>query len=170
MDRDAAPFLMDEGRKTGKVNAMSDHGSSPHASDRARRRRRAAEQRAQAARILVCEYRDDGNQPYHGAVRALGYEAHHCGSLPDALREVTRGPFDVVVVVLPSIPREQASLLQLLRRSIAGTPLVVVTEDGSLEARARCQPARPYFVAVPPIPEAELRAILAGAVEAAERG
>jgi hypothetical protein len=52
---------------------------------------------------------------------------------------------------------------------MASTPLVIVSEDGSLETRARCQPARPYYFAVPPIPEAELRAILGGAVETARR-
>lgn len=169
MDRDAAPFFMPRELYAGKVKRMSDHPSSPHASDRAKRRRRAAEQRALTARILVCECRDDGVRPFHSAVRALGFEALPCGSLADALREVTRTPFDVVITVIPAITPEQASLLTLLRRSIAAKPLVVVTEDGSLEARVRCQPARPYFFAVPPIPEPELRAILSGAVEAAQR-
>lgn len=149
---------------------MSDQGSSPHASDRARRRRRAAEIRAHAARVLVCECRQDGASPFRSAVRALGFEASPCSSLADALREATRTPFDAVIAVLPEVTAEQASLLQLLRRSLASTPLVIVSEDGTLEARARCQPARPYYFAVPPVPEAELRAILGGALEAARRG
>jgi DNA-binding response OmpR family regulator len=149
---------------------MPDRGSSPHASDRAKRRRRAAERLAHAARVLVCECRDDGTTPFHAAVRALGFEALPCSSLADALREAARTPFDVVVTVMPKVTLEQASLLQLLRRGLASTPLVIVSEDSSLEARSRCQPARPYFFAVPPIPEAELRAILSGAVEAAQRG
>lgn len=148
---------------------MSDRGSSPHASDRARRRRRAAEQRAQAARILVCECRDDAVSPFASAVRALGYDAIPCPSLADALREVGRGPFDVVIAVLSSVSAEQAGLLQLLRRNIATTPLVIVTDDGAIESRARCQPSRPYYFAVTPIPDSELRAMLAGAVEASQR-
>lgn len=149
---------------------MANQGSSPHASDRARRRRLAAEQRAQSARILVCECREDGTSPLRAAVRALGYDALPCSSLADALREATRTPFDVVIAVLPQVSAEQASLLHLLRRSLASAPLVVVSDDGSLEARTRCQPARPYYFAVPPISEPELRAILSGAIEVAKRG
>lgn len=148
---------------------MPNQGSSPHASDRARRRRLAAEQRAHSARILVCECREDGTSPLRAAVRALGYDALPCSSLPDALREATRTPFDVVLTVLPALTPEHARLLQLLRRGIASTPLVIVSEDASLDARARCQPARPYYFAVPPVSESELRAVLAGAVEAAKR-
>jgi len=149
---------------------MANEGSSPHASDRAKRRRLAAEQRAQSARILVCECREDGGTPLHATVRALGYEALPCTSLADALRESASAPFDVVVSYMPSVSAEQASLLQLLRRSLGTTPLVVVSEDGSLDARARCQPARPYYFAVPPVSDAELRAILSGALEVARRG
>ncbi len=148
---------------------MSASGSSPHASDRARRRRRAAEQRAHAARILVCECREDGARPFHAAVRSLGFDALPCGSLDDALREASHTLFDVVVTVLPAVPPESASLLTLLRRSIGATPLVVVSDDASLDARVRCQPARPYFYAVPPLQGPELHAILSGAVEAAQR-
>jgi DNA-binding response OmpR family regulator len=149
---------------------MANQGSSPHASDRARRRRLAAEQRAQSARILVCECRDDGTAPLRTEVRALGYDALPCSTLADALREAARTPFDVVIVALPAVSAEQASLLHLLRRSLAAAPLVIVSDDGSLEARARCQPARPYYFAVPPVSEPELRAILSGAVEVARRG
>ncbi len=148
---------------------MADRESSPHASDRARRRRRAAEQRAHGARVLVCECREDGATPFHATVKAFGFEVHGCASLDDALREVSRDPFDAVIAVLPRVGDAEASLLTLLRRNMGSTSLVVVTDDGSLEARVRCQPSRPYFFAVPPIPEPELRAILAGAVEASQR-
>jgi DNA-binding response OmpR family regulator len=148
---------------------MSERASSPHASDRAKRRRLAAETRAHAARILVCECREDGATPLFASVRALGYEAIPCASLADALRETAKTAFDVVLAALPAVNAEQVSLLQLLRRSHATTPLVLVSEDGSLEARARVQPVRPYFFAVPPVSETELRAILSGAVGAASR-
>lgn len=149
---------------------MAKTGSSPHASDRAKRRRLAAEQRALSARVLVCECRADGATPLHAAVRALGYEALPCSSLADALRESASTPFDVVISYMPTVGAEQASLLQLLRRGLGTAPLVIVSEDGSLEARALCQPARPYYFAVPPVPDSELRAILSGALEVARRG
>jgi CheY-like chemotaxis protein len=148
---------------------MSDRASSPHASDRAKRRRLAAVERAHSARILVCECRDDGTAPFSDTVRALGYTTAPCASLADALRETARTPFDVVITVLRSVDEGQVSLLQLLRRSLASAPLVIVCEDNSLEARSRCQPVRPYYFAVPPLSEGELRSVLSGAVAAAER-
>lgn len=169
MDRDAAPFFS-RGSGSDWSGSMGNAGSSPHASDRAKRRRLAAEQRAHSARVLVCECREDGTTPLHAVVRSLGYEALPCSSLADALRESTRAHFDVVISYMPSITPEQASLLPLLRRGLGPVPLVIVSEDGSLEARTRCQPARPYYFAVPPLSEAELRAILSGALEVARRG
>jgi DNA-binding NtrC family response regulator len=172
MDRDAAPFFVRErdGPGTGAEGSMkSPRDGSPHASDRARRRRKAAEQRAQAARVLVCEVRDDAASPFVATVRSLGYETIACTTLADALREAAAAPFDVVLAALPTVAAEQGKLLQVLRRSIPGTPLVVVSDDGSLEARRHTQGARPYYFAVPPLSESELRAILSGAVEAADR-
>jgi CheY-like chemotaxis protein len=147
---------------------MSDR-PSPHASARAKRRRRAAEERAQAARVLVCDCGHDGGSPLRALVRGLGYETVPCTSVADAVRESARSPFDVVITALPEVNVEQVSLLQLLRRSLPGTPLVIVSEDNSLAARSLCQPVRPYYFAVPPLSENELRAILSGAAAAAER-
>lgn len=148
---------------------MAKRASSPHASSRARRRRLAAEHRAHAARVLVCECRNDGDSPVAAEVRSMGYEAVACASAADALREAARTPFDVVIAAMPAVDGEHVSLLQLLRRGNPATPLVVVSGDQSLEARARIQPVRPYYYAVLPLPQNELRAILSGAVEAASR-
>jgi DNA-binding response OmpR family regulator len=128
----------------------------------------AAEERAHSARILVCECRGDASTPFSDGVRALGYATSSCDSLADALRESARAPFHVVITVLPGLNPEVLSLLQLLRRSLTTTPLVIVCEDNSLEARSLCLPVRPYYFAVPPLSEAELRAILSGAVAASK--
>jgi DNA-binding NtrC family response regulator len=169
MDRDAAPFFSGEAPVKRNDERAAGRTASPHASDRARRRRLAAEERAEAACVLVCESREDGTSPVRTSVRALGFTTVPCSSLDDALRASAKKPFDVVIVVMERVDAERISLLQLLRRSLPSAPLVIVSEDGSLEARALCQPVRPYYFAVPPVPEGELRAILSGAVEVARR-
>lgn len=143
--------------------------SSPHASSRARRRRIAAENRAHAAHVLVCDCGDEGGAPIASEVRALGYEAVACASPADALREAARVPFDVAIAALHVVDAEHVRLLQLLRRGNPAMPLVVVTRDQSLEARALIQQVRPYFFAVLPLAENELRAILSGALETSLR-
>lgn len=149
---------------------MPDGATPPHASARAKRRRLAAEYRAQTARILVCECREDGATPLFTAVRALGYEAMPSASIADALRESARTAFDAVIADLPAVNAEHVSLLQLLRRSHPSTPLVIVSGDQSLEARALVQPVRPYYFAVAPVSETELRVILSGAVGTGHKG
>ena len=137
---------------------------SQHPSQRARRRRVAAEKRTASARILVSES-DRGAKPaVSDVVRGMGYEviAHH--TLADALREATTGNFDVIVASVPTLADEKVRLLQVLRRATPNVPLVIVTSDGSLEMRIRCQSARPFYYAVRPVDEAELRSILTGAL------
>ena len=139
--------------------------TASHPSQQARRRRVAARKQARAAHILVGEL-DAGARPALGdVVRAMGYEviAHH--SLADTLREATTGSFDVIVTSLPTLTEEKLRLLQVLRRATPQVPLVIVTSDGSLEMRRRCQSARPYYFTVRPLDETELRTVLVGAVE-----
>jgi DNA-binding NtrC family response regulator len=153
-------------RKTGRVSGTS--GSSAHASQRARRRRVAAERRVKASRVLVCEC-DPAARPATGdAVRDLGYEVVATHTLADALRELAESGFDVLVVSLPTLDEERTSLMQLLRRAEPRVPIVMVTSDGSLRMRARAQESRPYYVAVRPVTVEELRTVLAGAVTARE--
>jgi len=156
---------MRHGRGDGRGDGRG-AGAPPSASSsqRARRRRVAAERAARSARILVCEC-DAGSRPSIGdAVRDLGYEvvAHH--SLADALRDVAASPPDLVIASFDQLDHERSSLLGLLRRSAPTVRLVIVTGDGSMSMRLRCQTTRPYYVAVRPLPEGELRSILAGAL------
>ncbi len=98
------------------------------------------------------------------AISALGYETVHCHALDDCLRAVTKGTPDAAVVVLTDTSEPRMSLLQLFRRAIPGTPLVLVAPGATLETRARCHELRPYYFAVPPLPLDELRAVMHGAV------
>jgi len=133
-------------------------------SQRARKRRVAAQRAAKAARILVCDCDTDAPRPVSDDLLKLGYEfvAHH--TLADCLREATEAPFDAIVISVPRLLEEKFKLLQLLRRATPGVPLVVVTSDGSLEMRTRCQGVRPLYFAVRPVPLEELRDALKGAL------
>lgn len=116
------------------------------------------------ARLLACEC-DAAARPAVGdLLRTLGYEvtAHH--TLEDTLREATTSDFDVIVASVPTADEASAKLLGLLRRARSGTPLVIVTSDGSLAMRRTCLGASPYFYAVRPVDADELRDVIAGAL------
>jgi len=142
-----------------------------HPSQRAKRRRVAAEKLARDARILVCETDLASRPAMADSIRDLGYEVVAIHTLADALREAAVGAFDVIVASLDALDDQRLSLLQLLRRSTSAVPLVIVTADGSLEMRKRCQSARPYYFALRPIASTELRTALTTALaRSAPRG
>ncbi len=155
--------------ESGSRKPKSPSSKSAHPSQRARRRRVAAEKLARSAHVLVCECDARARPPIGDVVRGVGFEvtAHH--SLADALREVATGTFDAIVASVPNADEERQRLLTLLKRTAPTTPLVIVTSDGSLEMRKRCQMARPYYFAVRPIDPAELRTVLTGAMQRATR-
>ena len=140
---------------------------SAHASDRARRRRIAAARTARASRVLVCEPEGAASAGMREAIASLGYETGHCPTLADALRDTARFTPDVLVVVLPDGSSETVSLLQLLRRAAPAVPLVLVAPGATLDTRARCHALRPYYFAVPPVTNDELRAVVQGAATSA---
>lgn len=162
MDRDAAPYFYPRGAMNRPRAAQAP--DSAHASDRARRRRIAAARTARSSKVLVCEPEDGAAVGMCDAISALGYETVHCQALDDCLRAVTKLTPDAAVVVLADTSETRMSLLQLFRRAIPATPLVLVAPGASLEARARCHELRPYYFAVPPLPMDELRAVMNGAV------
>lgn len=138
--------------------------SGLHASSRAKRRRLAAETRQREARILVCEHAAPGTPTIRAAIRALGFVAVACNGMGDALRETAETAVDLIIAVLPAGDAAAPKMLQLLRRSAPHTPIVIVSHDTSLEMRGLCQPVRPYFFAVPPLSNEELRVIVNGAL------
>jgi DNA-binding NtrC family response regulator len=117
--------------------------------------------------VLVCESAGTESPSLHSAIAALGFETIHCPTLDDCLRSTAASQPDVVLVVLPDGSDASVSLLQLMRRAIPATPLVIVAPNATLETRARCHPLRPYYFAVPPIATDELRAVIHGAIESA---
>ncbi len=138
--------------------------SSSHASDRARRRRLAVARKARASKVLICESPAGDAPRLREAIDALGYDTVHCPTLDDCLRVAPQSSPAAVLVELPDDSENAVSLLQLLRRTLPSTPLVIVAPNASLETRARIHPLRPYYFAVPPVPSDELRAVIQGAV------
>ena len=116
------------------------------------------------ARVLVCENLPGTDSPTVTAVRALGFHAWSCATLADALRETSVTTVDLVIAVLPGADDGRFSMLQLLRRAQPTLPVMLISEDGSLGMRARIQPMRPYYFAVPPVREDELREAIEGAL------
>ncbi len=138
--------------------------ASAHASDRAKRRRLAVARQARQSRVLVCESPTGDAPRLREAIDALGYDTVHCPTLDDCLRIAPQSSPSAVLVELPENSENAFSLLQLLRRALPTTPLVIVAPNASLETRARIHPLRPYYFAVPPVPNDELRAVIQGAV------
>ena len=149
-----------------KANKPTPSANPPlHASDRARRRRVAAESRARSAHVVICASDASGPPALRGAIESLGFDVDAFSTFADALRGLARTSPDVVVIELADCDPECIRMLQLLRRSAPQTPLVIVSQDGSLGARAACQPLRPFYYAVPPISKDELRSALNSALE-----
>lgn len=167
MDRDAAPFFFSLRGSMARPRAVQQAPDSQHASSRAKRRRIAAALQARTSSVLVCESASADAPSLRSAIAALGFETIHCPTLDDCLRSTAASQPDVVIVVLPDCPDSSVSLLQLMRRASPSTPLVIVAHNATLETRARCQPLRPYYFAVPPIASDELRAVIHGAIESA---
>jgi DNA-binding NtrC family response regulator len=124
----------------------------------------AAEKLVRSARILVCECDDSARPAIGDEIRGLGYEVVANHTLADALREAHGATFDVLVTSIPAVEEGRLKMLQLLRRALPHTPLVIVTSDGSLAMRTRCQPTRPYYFAVRPLAAGELRTAISGAL------
>ena len=149
---------------SGTLRSSGSTNISGNAAEKARRRRIAAERDVRTVRVLVCENAPEQERSVHPALCELGYDATLCATLADALRVISVQPFDLVMVVLPGADDDRLSLLHLLRRASPNIPLVVASAEGSLELRARVQPLRPYYFALLPLGEDELRAVLTGAL------
>lgn len=136
--------------------------NASNASDRARRRRVAAEREGESARILVCE-RDPGGSVQR-LVKALHYASVVSDSLEHALQKITQTPVDVAVIAMEQRHEECVGLLQLLRRALPRTPFVLVLDDPTPAARLATLAVRPFYVAVPPVGHDEMASALRDAI------
>lgn len=122
--------------------------------------------RVTAPRVLVCD-RETG--PLERLLAPTPAAVVTCDSLEQALRESTRQPFDVAFVGMHEHSNASVGLLQLLRRTMPRTPLVLMLEDPSPAARLATLAVRPFYVAVPPVADEEFRAVMTDALAAARR-
>ncbi len=138
-----------------------------NASDRARRRRVAARRVGKDARVLLCER--DAHGPMRHVLQQLHYTLVVCHGLEEALRETARRSVDVVVAALEQGHEDRAGLLQLLRRALPRTPMVLVLDDPTPAARLATLTVRPFYVAVPPVGADEMAAVLRDAMTATRK-
>jgi DNA-binding NtrC family response regulator len=166
MDRDAAPPFCPRDMESFVMIPREPAGSragTHNASDRARRRRLAAQRRAETARVLVC--RTGGSNAVSRIVRGLGYRVSECRTLEDALHEtIGAAPPDAAVLDLATCDAEVEGLLKLLRRALPRTPFVLVLGDASPTARIATLAVRPFYVTVPPVATDELNFALRDAI------
>ncbi len=138
----------------------------PNAPRGVARRARASARPSLAARVLVCD-RESGELgrmivPVTGPVTT-------CTNIEEALRASTRAPFDIAFIGVHEHTEAFVGLLQLLRRTLPRTPIILLLEDPSPAARLATLTVRPFYVLVPPVSFDELDAVLADALVAARR-
>ncbi|HEY7727838.1 MAG TPA: response regulator [Candidatus Eisenbacteria bacterium] len=112
---------------------------------------------------LVCAHGGDSDAVICRTLREEGYEVVACPDRNTALSYAINDPPDVILyLITPHCPVDRG-VLQLLRRSLPRTPLVIVASEGSLETQRSIQELRPVYYTVAPVDRAEL----IGAVRAA---
>lgn len=96
-------------------------------------------------------------------LREEGYEVVACPDRDASLSHAINDPPDLIIYsITPRCPIDRG-VLQILRRSLPRTPLVILASEGSLETQRLVQEFRPVYYAVAPVERAEL----VGAVKAA---
>ena len=107
-------------------------------------------------KALVCACGDASETVLCGTLREEGYEVVACPDRDTMLAHAFNDPPDVILYMLtPRCPIDRG-VLQLLRRGLPRTPLVIVASEGSLETQRLLQEFRPVYYAVAPLERAEL--------------
>ncbi len=117
-------------------------------------------------RVLLCESDATGLERILAAAVA---EVVACASLEDALRAAASQRFDVAFLGMHEHSRTTVGLLQLLRRAMPRTPIVLMLADASADAHRATLDVRPFYVAVPPVSPDEMDAVFSSAVAASRR-
>ena len=110
---------------------------------------------------------EGGPGPEFGVRSLLDHEAYHLATCADgaSLLEglMAQRPDAVVYVLRPDCPQDLA-ILQLLRRLAPALPIVVLSNQASLDLRRIVQNLRPIYYAVAPVEATEIRAAVHSAL------
>lgn len=105
---------------------------------------------------LVCTCGGNDDTAVCRTLREEGYEVVACPDRDTTLAHAINDPPDVILYsITPRCPLDRG-VLQLLRRSLPRTPLVIVASEGSLETQRLIQEYRPVYYAVAPVDRVEL--------------
>ena len=135
------------------------NGSGPRTHGPLRRRRRA----------LVCACEGDFESVVCRTLREEGYEVVACPDRETVLTHAFDNPPDVILYTLAPRSPVDRGVLQLLRRALPRTPLVIIATEGSLETQRLMQEFRPVYYAVAPIERAELVEAVTAAIAQRDR-
>ncbi len=125
--------------------------------------------RAVAHRAMLCAGGGDTDAVVCRVLREEGYEVVACPGHEALLERAINDPPDVLIYSLtPRCPLDRGAL-QLVRRSLPKTPLIVVSSEGSLEEQRILLAFRPTYYAVAPLDEGELRDALHAALAQREK-
>lgn len=121
---------------------------------------------AENPRVLLCDPEPTGLERMLAAAVA---EVVACASLEDALRAAASQRFDVAFLGMHEHSRATVGLLQLLRRAMPRTPIVLLLADASADAHRATLDVRPFYVAVAPVAPDEMDAVFHDAIAASRR-
>jgi len=119
-------------------------------------------------KALVCACGGDWDTLVCRTLREAGYEVVACPDREATLARAFDDPPDVILYSLtPRCPVDRG-VLEILRRSLPRTPLVILASEGCLETQRLLQEFRPVYYMVAPIERSELLEAVAAAM--AQRG
>jgi len=105
---------------------------------------------------LVCTCGGGDDAVVCRTLREEGYEVVACPDRDTTLSHAINDPPDVILYsITPRCPIDRG-VLQILRRSLPRTPLVILASEGSLETQRLIQEFRPVYYAVAPVDRSEL--------------
>lgn len=138
---------------------MRGNGSGPHTHGPQKSRRRA----------LVCACEGDFERVVCRTLREEGYEVVACPNRETVLTLAFDDPPDVILYTLAPRSPVDRGVLQLLRRALPRTPLILIAAEGSLEVQRVVQEFRPVYYAVAPLERAELVEAVTAAIAQRDR-
>ena len=118
-----------------------------------------------SAKLLVCNNR---RQDAEIIARLLGQENYQVDvSLQplDALQKLTSACFGVLILTLHIGDTAWLDLIPVLNTLFPRLPVVVVTDDGSLETERLARRGRIFYYLLQPLEEQELKAVVRDAIK-----